>query len=78
MIVKNKISRIILNSNFSTNAHLHELFSNEKNILYKYNFGIKKYDYFSDSIVELTGFTKDEINEKGFSSLIKKVVKNAN
>ena len=78
MIINNKISRFILNSNFSTNAHLHELFSNEKNILYKYNFGTKKYDYFSDSIVELTGFTKDEINKNGFSSLIKKVVKNEN
>ncbi|MEJ2614282.1 MAG: PAS domain S-box protein, partial [Ignavibacteriaceae bacterium] len=71
----NKEHRIILESVTTTSNQLHHLLINKNNVLYKYNFDLKQYDFMSDSIMKLTGFTKDEINRKGFSNLVKEVVK---
>ena len=74
-MAENKEHRIILESVTVTSNQLHHLLINKNNVLYKYNFDTKLYDYMSDSILKLTGYTKDEINQKGFSSIIKETVK---
>lgn len=39
-------------------------------VLYRLNYRSMKYDYISPSILELTGYTPEEIDETGFSSLV--------
>jgi PAS domain S-box-containing protein len=52
---------------------------NSENVLYRFDHGSSKYEYMSEGIVSLTGFTIDEINEMGFSYLIiDKIVHNFN
>ena len=72
---ESKEHRIILESVTTTSNQLHHLLINKNNVFYKYNFDTKQYDYMSDSILKLTGYTKDEINQKGFSSIVKEIVK---
>ena len=74
-MTKNKEHRIILESVTSTSNQLHHLLINKNNVLYKYNFDLKQYEFMSGSILKLTGYTKDEINQKGFSNLVKEIVK---
>jgi PAS domain S-box-containing protein len=74
-MIKEKISSLILETTINSSDNLHHLLYSEKNVFYKYNYLLKKYDYISDSIRELTGYNKDEINKKGFSQIVKKVIK---
>ncbi len=75
-MAENNKHRIILESVTTTSNQLHHLLINKHNVLYKYDFDTKQYDFMSDSILKLTGYTKDEINQKGFSSIVKEIVKN--
>ncbi len=72
---ENREHRIILESVTTASNQLHHLLINKNNVLYKLNYDTGQYDYMSDSILKLTGYTKDEINELGFSSIVKEVVK---
>jgi PAS domain S-box-containing protein len=74
-MIKNKISDLVLKNSINPSNQLHQLLISGKNAFYKFNFETMKYDYISDSIQELTGYTKEEINNIGFSSIVKKVVK---
>lgn len=44
----------------------------QENVMYRYDHISGLYDYMSSGIIDLTGYTKDEINKIGFSSIIKK------
>ena len=74
-MAENKEHRIILESVTTAPNQLHHLLINKNNVLYKYNFDSKLYDYMSESVIKLTGYTKDEINEKGFSGIVKEIIK---
>jgi PAS domain S-box-containing protein len=58
---------------FSKN--LHNLLLNNSNAVYTYNFASKKYSYFSSNIEILIGYTRDELNEIGFSSIVERTIK---
>ncbi|HED07352.1 MAG TPA: PAS domain S-box protein [Ignavibacteria bacterium] len=49
------------------------IFTHSDVVIYKYDHNRKTYDYISPSIKNLTGYTKDEINDFGFSKIVKKV-----
>ena len=70
-----KEHRIILESVTTASNQLHHLLINKRNVLYKYDFDKKQYEFMSDSVVKLTGYNKDELNQKGFSSIVQEVVK---
>ncbi len=72
---KEKIKGKILKAVVDSSEQLNHLLINKNSVFYKFDFTTMKYDYMSDSILKLTGFSKDEINEKGFSSIVKKIVK---
>ncbi len=55
--------------------NLHNLLGNNKNAFYKYVFSTHTYTYFSDNLIEITGYTREELNEIGFPKIIEKVVK---
>ena len=72
---KEKTKDNILKMPVNASEQLNHLLISKNSVLYKFNFYTMQYDYMSDSILKLTGFTKDEINERGFSSIVKKTVK---
>ncbi|MFZ0454781.1 MAG: ATP-binding protein [Ignavibacteriaceae bacterium] len=74
-MAEKKEHRIILESVTTASNQLHHLLINKQNVLYKFDFDKKQYDFMSDSVVKLTGYTKDELNQKGFSSIVQEVVK---
>ncbi|MEO8400026.1 MAG: PAS domain-containing sensor histidine kinase, partial [Ignavibacteriaceae bacterium] len=51
-----------------------DVVTDSKKVIYSIDLPTKKYTYMSPSIVELTGFTMEEINELGFMSLIKDIL----
>jgi PAS domain S-box-containing protein len=57
---------------FSKNLH-NLLISNNKSV-YKYDFSRKCYTYFSSNLVNLLGYTCDEMNAVGFTNIIEKVI----
>ena len=58
---------------FSDSEKIRELiFTHSDVVIYRYDYNKKYYDYMSPSILNLTGYTKDEINEIGFKEIIKK------
>ena len=59
---------------FSKPDNIRELiFTHSDVVIYKYDHNRKTYNYMSPSIQNLTGYTKDEINDIGFSKIVKKV-----
>ena len=59
---------------FSEQDNIRELiFTHSDVVIYKYDHIKKTYDYMSPSILNLTGYVKDEINEMGFSKIVKKI-----
>ena len=59
---------------FSDSDNIRELiFTHSDVVIYRYDFNKKIYNYMSPSIQNLTGYTKEEINEIGFSKIVKKV-----
>ena len=59
---------------FSDSEKIRELiFTHSDVVIYRYDYNKKYYDYMSPSILNLTGYTKDEINEIGFKEIIKKI-----
>ncbi len=48
--------------------------NNSQKAIYSYDFVSKKYTFFSDGIIELIGYSLDELNEIGFSSIVKKII----
>lgn len=49
-------------------------FSNADKVVYNFNHSSKKYDYISNDILPLTGYTKEEINTLGIKKIIKEII----
>lgn len=49
-------------------------FSNSDKVVYNFNHASKKYDYMSNDIVLLTGYSKDELNKLGIKKIIKEII----
>ncbi len=62
-------------SDNNMSKNLHNLLGNDKNAFYKYVFSTHTYTYFSNNLIEITGYTKEELNEIGFSKIIEEVIK---
>ena len=57
---------------------LAEIISSHKsqplNIIYELNYATNKYKYMSPEIIDVTGYTLDELNEIGFLNIVEKVL----
>lgn len=49
-------------------------FSNSDKVVYNFNHSTKKYDYMSNDIVLLTGYTKEELNTLGLKKIVKEII----
>ncbi|MFO7446785.1 MAG: ATP-binding protein [Ignavibacteriaceae bacterium] len=50
------------------------ILDNSENVIYFYDYTTQKYDYMNPAIVDLTGYTMDELNEIGFRSIVREVL----
>jgi len=64
---------LLLNEKINERSDVEDILSvSQENVMYRYNHITGFYDYMSSGIIDLTGYTKEEINKIGFSSIIKK------
>ena len=63
----------LLNEKINERSDVEDILSvSQENVMYRYDYSSGLYDYMSSGIIDLTGYTKEEINKIGFSSIIKK------